>query len=83
MLELCPGTPEHRSPVAPALTSLAIMLFDPNGAGKDLVGPLHAKYGATIFGPGQSSQNFKCAWCLHIASSGEALCMGSHSCRGA
>ena len=51
MLEFCPGSPEHRNPVAPALTSLANMLFEPNGAGKVSLGPLHAKHGAPIFWP--------------------------------
>ena len=59
VLEFCPGSPEHRNPVAPALTSLANMMFDPNGAGLELLGPLHARYGTTSLGPGQSSRNFK------------------------
>ena len=51
MLELCHGSPDHRNPAVPTLSALANMLFDPSGAGKALLGPLHAKYGAPIFWP--------------------------------
>ena len=51
VLEFCPGSPEHRNPVAPALASLANMLFEPNGAGKVSLGPLRARYGAPILWP--------------------------------
>ena len=49
VMEFCHGSPDHRNPAVPTLSALANMLFDPSGAGKALLGPLHAKYGAPIF----------------------------------
>ena len=59
MLEFCPGSPDHRNPAIPALSTLAHMLFDPNGAGKASLGPLHAKYGAPIFWPPELLAEFQ------------------------
>ena len=51
MLEFCHGSPDHRNLAVPTLSALANMMFDPNGAGKALLGPLHAKYGVPVFWP--------------------------------